>query len=254
MAALKLKLNWVPNLFTLSNLTLGFCAALLAASSPGNREALTLSGLLILLAMLCDGLDGFAARLLNARSNLGAQLDSLADLTAFGIAPGMLMYSLILHEFNYQLTPTLLIPTGMLFAAIYPACAAYRLARFNVIHREDSFAGLPSPVAGVIVALMPNAFGEGIHVPEAVLVIIYIVAAFLMVSTIRYSKPQASVLRRFSPLRLGIVLAFIALTLVFVGFRYGSDYASVGLFSIVIIYVVSGIVSLIIHAIQELRV
>ncbi|MBX7058014.1 MAG: CDP-diacylglycerol--serine O-phosphatidyltransferase [Leptospirales bacterium] len=254
MARMRIKLNWVPNLFTLANLSLGFFAILLSASSHGNRGVITVAAGFILLAMLCDGLDGFAARLLNASSPLGAQLDSLADLSAFGIAPASVMYAFVLHRLNYEISPTLVIPTGMFLSAIYPACAAYRLARFNVSHRSDSFSGLPSPVAGAIVALMPIAFGELIPAPEAVLTLIFVAMAFLMVSTIRYSKPQSSWLRRFSPARLAIVLLFLAAVLIFVGFRYGSDYSAAGLFTIVVIYVVTGIVSLIIHAIQVYRV
>ena len=254
MTRIKETLGWVPNLFTLSNLTLGFFSILISTTSAGNRELLTLSGAFILLAMLCDGLDGFAARLLDARSALGAQLDSLADLTAFGIAPAALMYSNILSTYNYDVGGGLFLPTGMLISAIFPACAAFRLARFNVVHDEDSFAGLPSPVAGVIVALMPLAFGELIPVPELVLIIIFVLTGFLMVSTVRYAKPQVTVLRRFSPVRLGIVIVFLAASLVFVGLRYGTDFSAAGLFTIIVLYVAVGVISLVIHAIQEYRV
>ncbi|MCB1317604.1 MAG: CDP-alcohol phosphatidyltransferase family protein [Leptospiraceae bacterium] len=256
MSGFKSKLGWVPNLFTLSNLTLGFLATLTAAVAMNNsasEKLLMTAGAFIFLAMLCDGADGFAARLLDARSNLGAQLDSLADLATFGIAPGVMMYAFILHDYNYPLTGGVSIPTGMLLTAIYPACAAFRLARFNVVHDDDSFVGLPSPVSGIIVGLMPVAFGDVIQIPEVILIAIYLLCAFLMVSTIKYAKPQVTVLRRFSPVRLAIVAIFIAASLVFVGWRYGFAFAAAGLFTIIIVYVVIGIVALIIHAIQEYR-
>lgn len=252
MGAFKRGLNWVPNLFTLGNLSLGFFAILLASRAHQNERLLVIAAILILLAMLCDGLDGFAARLLKAQSELGAQLDSLADLTAFGIAPAVLFYSFVLHQYNYAVTPTLTIPTGMLLSAVYPACAAYRLARFNLVHDDQGFVGLPSPVAGVTVALMPLAFGE-IHIPAPILTVIFVLAAFLMVSTIRYAKPQALVLKRFSPLRLGILLVGLVAGLVFIGYTYGADYSAAGIFMIITIYTATGLVSLIIHTIQEYR-
>lgn len=252
MSAIKRGLAWVPNLFTLGNLTLGFFAILLASRAHQNDRLLLVAAVFILLAMLCDGLDGFAARLLNARSELGAQLDSLADLTAFGIAPAVLFYSFVLHEYNYAVTPTFIVPTGMLLSAIYPACAAYRLARFNLVHDDQGFVGLPSPVAGVTVALMPLAFGE-IHIPASVLTIIFVLGAFLMVSTIRYAKPQAVVLKRFSPLRLAILLVSLVAGLIFIGLQYGGDYAAAGIFTIITIYTATGLVSIIIHTIQEYR-
>lgn len=248
------RLAWIPNLFTLGNLTLGFFAILIAAAAPGDRDIVALAGVFIVLAALMDGLDGFAARLLNARSVIGAQLDSLADLTACGIAPAVVFYSFILHEYNYAITPGLSLPTGMLLSAIYPACAAYRLARFNVEHVEDRFSGLPSPVAGMTVALMPIAFGELIPAPQPALILLFVLASFLMVSTIGYSKPQVVFVRRFSKTRLGIVLVVLIAALVFVGYRYGLDFSAAGIFTIIIIYVVTGIVALLIHAIQEFRV
>ncbi|EMG08800.1 CDP-alcohol phosphatidyltransferase [Leptospira interrogans serovar Grippotyphosa str. LT2186] len=101
---MKLKLSWVPNTLTLGNLTMGF-SAMLVASEAGSRngnelQAYTLAGFFILLAALCDGLDGMAARALHATSEIGADLDSLADLTAFGIAPGYLMYQMVLCEYK----------------------------------------------------------------------------------------------------------------------------------------------------------
>lgn len=252
MSGIASRLGWVPNLFTLGNLSLGFFSIIIA-SSQGGPVALTLAGALIMLAALLDGVDGYAARLLNAQSSLGAQLDSLADLTTFGIAPGVLMFNLVLHQFNLHLEGFPTIPTGMMLAAIYPACAAYRLARFNTQHDEGGFSGLPSPVAGLIVALMPVIFAEAIPVPGIVLIIIFVAAAFLMVSTLRYSKPQVTILRRFSPARAALILVFLFGGLVLVWIRYGASFSAAGLFTLIIIYCVTGIVSFIIHKIQEYR-
>lgn len=250
---IKSKRVWIPNLFTLGNLSLGFFAILIAFSSKDAPQVLSLSGVLIMLAVLFDGLDGYMARLLNARSSLGAQLDSLADLTTFGIAPGVVMYAMILHRYTYTFTNHFNIPVGMFLAVIFPAFAAYRLARFNVSHDEESFSGLPSPVAGLIVALMPIVFLETVLVPHILLVGIFILVAFLMVSTVKYSKPQVTFLRKFSPIRLAFALALVVGVLVLIFVRYGAGYSAATLFTLIVIYVVSGLVALIIHAIQELR-
>ncbi|MCB1164803.1 MAG: CDP-alcohol phosphatidyltransferase family protein [Leptospiraceae bacterium] len=254
MGFLTNRLGWVPNLFTLGNLWLGFFSIIISLQNIGNPDLLRVAGGFIILAVLCDGLDGFAARLLNASSEVGAQLDSLADLTTFGIAPAALMYSLSLNDFMVPLTDRISLPAGMILAAIYPAAAAFRLARFNVEHDPDHFIGLPSPVAGLIIALMPLAFQERLLIPAPILIGLYVACAYLMVSTLRYSKVQVTMVRRFSPVRLAIVVVFLLSVLVFLGLRYGGDFSAAGLFAIIIIYIVSGLVTFILHLIQEFRV
>lgn len=264
MGKIKDRLGWIPNLFTLSNLTLGFLAALIAGRASANgdldvkMEYLSVAGVLIFFAMLCDGLDGFMARLLDAQSELGGQLDSLADLTTFGIAPGALMYALVLHEFNYEVQLALWLPTGALIAALFPVCTAYRLARFNVSHESNSFSGLPSPIAGIMIGLMPIAFGDILkeenHFMTAILLsLCFVVVAFLMVSTVKYAKPQMTIMRKFSPLRLSLVLIFLIGVLIGIGYYRGMQFGAVGVFSIFALYIVIGIFSLIIHTIQRFK-
>lgn len=254
MGFLTNRLGWVPNLFTLGNLWLGFFSILLSLQNIGNPDLLRVAGGLIILAVLCDGLDGFAARLLNAQSEVGAQLDSLADLTTFGIAPAALMYSLSMSDLLIPVNDRLSLPAGMILAGLYPACAAFRLARFNVAHDDDHFIGLPSPVAGLIIALMPLAFQETLLIPAPILIGVYVACAYLMVSTLRYSKVQVTMVRRFSPIRMALVVLFLIGVLIFLGIRYGGDFSAAGLFAIIILYIVSGLVTFILHLIQELRV
>lgn len=249
---IKRRLSWIPNLFTLGNLWLGFFACIIALRGTGNH--LILAGSLIFLAVLLDGLDGATARLLNATSELGAQLDSLADLTTFGIAPGILMYALVLSNYNYSLESGASIPTGMLLAGLFPAAVAFRLARFNVSHTPGSFEGLPSPVGGIIVALMPLAFRDVLVIPDVILIGIYVITAYLMVSTIRYSKVQVALFRRFSVVRGGLLIFFSVALLVFVWFQFGAQFSAAGLFSMVLLYVVSGLISFLIHMVQEYRI
>ena len=158
MPRIKDKLAWVPNFCTLTNLSIGFLSILFVSSSQEEPKYFLLAGILIFVAMLFDGLDGFAARLLNAKSSIGKNLDSLSDLVTFGVAPATLMYMFFLHKIEYEFLNKTSIPIGMLLATIWPACTAYRLARFNVTSSKDSFSGLPSPLAGSLVGLLPIIF------------------------------------------------------------------------------------------------
>lgn len=251
---IKKRLAWVPNLFTLGNLWLGFFSCIISLQVPGDQRYLAISGTMIMLAALLDGLDGFMARLLDAQSEVGAQLDSLADLTTFGIAPGILVYSLLLADFNVALNDSITLPLGMLIAGLYPAAVAFRLARFNVSHEPGVFQGVPSPVGGMIVALIPLAFQDAIVLPDAVLLVIYIVTAYLMVSTIRYSKVQVALFRKFSLFRGSLLLAFAIGLVAFLLFRFGTQYAAAAVFAMIIMYIVSGLISFLIHLIQEYRI
>jgi CDP-diacylglycerol--serine O-phosphatidyltransferase len=155
----------LPNLFTGLNFLLGVYAILQmtdAFSTSGgvglmlgsSKPPLVTAAWIIAWCSLLDKLDGFAARLLNASSEFGAQFDSLADLTAFGIAPGFLVY------FTMQSVDTswfvLHRPLALASASVYMLCAALRLARFNAIDSgelKEYFHGLPSTFAGSFVAM-----------------------------------------------------------------------------------------------------
>ncbi len=234
---------------------MGFIAILVTTSRYGDVQKAILGGSLILLAMLFDGCDGVVARLLKANSRLGAQLDSLADLVAFGVAPASLMYSFLLFQIDYTASNGITIPAGMLTAAVWPACTAYRLARFNVGEKGNTFIGLPAPVAASIIALIPLTAGTHfIHISEFLWVILYLFCAFMMVSTIRYTKIQSTVFKRFSRGRIGIILMFLFCSTVFIIWHYGVGYAATGLFTIILLYMVTGLVSLVIHTIQKYRI
>lgn len=251
---MKKKLAWIPNTLTLGNLTLGFVAMLVAsevtADHPNPIGMFSLSGVFIILAALFDGFDGMAARALDATSEIGADLDSLADLTTFGIAPGFLMYQMVFYEFKLDfLGKENLFPIGMLVAAIFPICASYRLARFNVDSDPKSFTGLPSPVAGVIVGIFPLAINI-FPIANYISIPMFIMVALLMVSTIRYSKPQVAIRGRFSLAKLAIVLVGLLVLTYFVG----AERWPWLLYGIIFFYVFSGIISFLIHTIQELKV
>jgi CDP-diacylglycerol--serine O-phosphatidyltransferase len=139
-------MNWhkhIPNLITTINLIAGFIAILI--NDP------FISPLLILAASILDLADGVLARLLNARSELGEQLDSFADLVSFGVAPAYLFYQHFLGDNWYEL----------LAVAVFPALGAIRLAIFNVKKdQHTSFKGLPIPGSGLFIAFLVYAFAE----------------------------------------------------------------------------------------------
>lgn len=136
----------IPNLMTLTAIAMGLAAIQLAWDNNWERAVIA-----ILVAVILDALDGATARLLKATSEFGAQLDSLSDFLAFGVAPSIILYSWILQESG---------KIGWMAMIVYAAACALRLARFNVTQAElpswkkGFFSGIPSP-AGAGLALLP---------------------------------------------------------------------------------------------------
>ncbi len=156
----------LPSLFTLGNAICGFAAIYYAAMPEDDFHLrlfispLVLAGYLILIAILADAIDGRLARLSNTASNFGAQLDSLADMVSFGVAPAFLMIKLVGQTPAASATTTIAGKLVWLIAVIYLCCTALRLARFNVestvdISSHQGFKGLPCPAAaGTIASLV----------------------------------------------------------------------------------------------------
>lgn len=171
-----------PSAFTTLNMISGFSSLLLAF-----RGLFTLAAILIAFAIVMDIADGFVARLVGATSPFGLQLDSLADLISFGVAPAVLVQTWALDEW-----PVL----SWLAAFLWLACAAFRLARFNVTIDPAAdkryFVGLPSPGAAVVVvatifALDSPLWGPGSGAWRAWFpLLVSVVPALLMVMTIRF--------------------------------------------------------------------
>src|SRR6056297_3477225 len=129
----------VPSFFTLMNLFSGFLSIIMVAEGK-----LEIGAWLIVVAGLFDALDGFMARLANATSEFGIELDSISDIVSFGVAPGFLIYTFALSE---------LALLGMILSALPPLCGAVRLARFNVEAKMGEtvfFKGLPTPAQAVM--------------------------------------------------------------------------------------------------------
>jgi CDP-diacylglycerol--serine O-phosphatidyltransferase len=164
----------VPNTFTFANL--GFGVLSLMMSFQGNY---LWAGLFILLACLADRYDGRIARYLNVSSELGKELDSLADLVSFGVAPSILAYNV--YGFIH------LGILGYILVLFLPIAGAYRLARFNVTKFDGEFYGIPITFAGMFMALYCLAT---IKFPAPLVITIGLlpVLSYLMVCTHRFKK------------------------------------------------------------------
>lgn len=164
--------KWIPNILTVFNLFAGLVAMLLAFA----EQWLTAVGL-IFAAALFDSLDGRVARRLNVTSEFGKELDSLADLVSFGVAPATVFYLLLLTGQGW---------TGYILAAVFPVCGALRLARFNVLNVKGYYVGLPITVAGPVLAGVA-LFGHN-ALPVDFQALVMLVLSGLMVSTLRIPK------------------------------------------------------------------
>ncbi|MEX2671217.1 MAG: phosphatidylcholine/phosphatidylserine synthase [Phycisphaeraceae bacterium] len=203
----------LPSAFTLANLLCGFAAIFYASRMPGvdrlfpDTTPLTLAASLIFLGMLFDALDGRVARMTRQTSELGEQLDSMADMVTFGVAPAFLVIQMAgigAPFFGLEGFDTFFDRGVLVIAATYVACCALRLARFNIeinLPGEAdhlSFKGLPSPAAagtvGALVlvheSLLVGMSLEFLDLAKAAVVAmlaIVLLTAIAMVSTMRYT-------------------------------------------------------------------
>lgn len=175
--------NHIPNTLTLLNLFCGCCG--IVAAFHGDAY---LVPIFIVIALLADFLDGFVARALHVKSDLGAQLDSLADMTTFGVLPGVLLYTLIADFYNQIQCSAM---QGKYFPFIgfaYTIFACLRLAKFNIDTRQTvNFIGLNTPSGAMFVlGLYANQKFQVFDIPllyqASTLLIISIGLAFMLVS------------------------------------------------------------------------
>lgn len=136
----------IPNTLTLFNLMLGAASIIQILNGK-----LILAAVLIAIAALFDFLDGFAARLLNIKSEIGKELDSLADVVSFGVAPAIFLFTAIKNNPNPGIFEAF--NAGLAYAALLIAAfSGYRLAKFNLdIRQTDSFLGLPTPANAIFI-------------------------------------------------------------------------------------------------------
>ncbi len=195
----------IPNFFTLLNLFFG-CLAIVFTLQNGIMitidangtellyipEKIWMASLFIGIAAVVDFLDGFVARLFNASSEMGKQLDSLADVVSFGVAPAMIIYQFLRLSFAQQEGGVDVSLLWLMPVFLLPCAAAWRLARFNLDTSQSLyFKGMPVPAAGIFVASLPliywNVNEDGIRnllLNNWVLYCIILLLSWLMVSTL----------------------------------------------------------------------
>lgn len=214
----------LPSLFTSASLFCGFYAIIAAVHGKFEMAATA-----ILISCVFDSLDGRIARFTHATSHFGAEYDSLSDLVAFGVAPGILAFQWALEPFGRL---------GWLACFMYVICGALRLARFNVQKNSlepSYFKGLPIPAAASLIAslvLFTSALGGFPGSRHTVIIILIYVLSFLMVSSISYLSFKEFELRRKKPFN---VLVALILVLIVIAYR-----PRIMLFLILVAYILSG--------------
>ncbi len=196
-------LKSLPNWFTVGNLFLGILAIIMVF----NGQTATAS-MLVIAAMLLDGLDGRVARALNAQSEFGKELDSLSDVISFGVAPAFVMYVAAFQSLNPAL--------GWIVTAVFPICGALRLARFNVTEGIPGFfLGLPIPAAGGVLCTLALF---SYTIPPYVLVIASLALSWLMVSSVKYpSFKKMKVSKRAAWITPIIIIAVASVAVLYPG-------------------------------------
>jgi CDP-diacylglycerol--serine O-phosphatidyltransferase len=190
----------LPSIFTVGNIFCGYYAIISTMRAEYNQAALAIG-----IAIILDALDGKIARLTNSATDFGLQLDSLADVISFGIAPSILAFFWALASVDYRL--------GWIAAFAFAICGAMRLARFNIqAGNLKHFIGLPIPAGGGAIAAIvhfvqvpPGKIGAGI------LVATVFVISFLMISTFKYSSLKSLTLGRRSHFTILIMALLVAL-------------------------------------------
>ena len=161
----------LPNAITCLNLFSGCIGVWLAFN--GNYVGATVA---ILLSALFDFLDGFVARLVHAYSEIGKELDSLADVVSFGLVPGAMIFSMLSVDFLHNYT---------FLAFFIPVFSALRLAKFNVDERQtSSFIGLPTPANAIFWGGMAVTLSSWLSSHHVVLIILTLIFSYLLVSEI----------------------------------------------------------------------
>ncbi len=243
------RLSVIPNLFTLLNLFFG-CMAIVAVLQTGLTTTIDETGLQLVIlpeniywasvfigiAAVIDFLDGFVARLLKASSGLGAQLDSLADVVSFGVAPGMIIYqflrwSFAQHDDGLDVSMLMLLP-----AFIVPCAGAYRLARFNIDTEQSyGFKGVPIPAAGLLIASFPLIYWYSNNETAikllsnewfwygVILVISYLMVSTLPMLALKFKNASVKTLMPFIILAgiaiiTGILLGWLAVPITFAAY------------------------------------
>ncbi|MEO7400518.1 MAG: CDP-diacylglycerol--serine O-phosphatidyltransferase [Polaromonas sp.] len=216
----------LPNLFTLAALFGGFYAIVMAMNGRFDQAAIG-----VFCAMVLDSLDGRVARMTNTQSAFGEQMDSLSDMVSFGAAPALIAYVWALTSLGRW---------GWIGAFVYCACAALRLARFNVntaVVDKRFFQGLPSPAAAALVAgfiwLMTDAGIEGVEV-RWITFGLTLYAGLTMVTNLPFYSFKDIQMKRSVP--------FVVIVLIALGIAVINIHPPTVMFGLFVVYGLSGYV------------
>ncbi len=214
----------MPSFFTSLALISG-CISVVISTTRGD---LTLAGYFVLVSALLDFVDGMAARLLNSMSEFGKQLDSLADVISFGVAPSMILYRLILHSYTGGTLPEpgVLLPGQVVIlysSFLVAAFSALRLAKFNIdLNQVKSFRGLPTPANALFIIALGFAsesrfpFMQDMARNLPFLLITIILSCFLLVCNLpMFSLKLSSFGLKENSLRYLLILGALILLAVF---------------------------------------
>lgn len=250
-AGLRRGMFLLPSIFTAGNIGAGyFSITQTMAAISGNAEMhLDWAAIAILFAIPFDALDGRIARMTNTCSDFGKELDSLADVITFGVAPSLLAFIWGFHFLPDSINPNLrmhLLQAGAFICFLYLIGGASRLARFNISHDPSPrnpgrpgrkyFVGMPIPAAaGFLAATVHLCYGIPVQawwiaIPWLVLVGL---TGFLMVSTWRFWSGKEINLTRSHPFQLLLVMSLV--------FYVGIRYSQVVFFAVALVYMFSGI-------------
>ena len=209
--------KFLPNAITLLNLFLGCIIILLLIE---NNIEVKYIFIISLICIFLDFLDGYIARKLNAKSEIGLHLDSLADMISFGLVPGIILYNLFLNAPSSSV--------GSISSSFVPfagflitLCSAYRLAKFNTLKSNSKyFKGLPTPANTLLIysfsiISLDNGVISSIILDYNVLVFITIISAFLLVSNLKLLSFKFSSFK-FKGNRRRFLLIFISIPLILI--------------------------------------
>lgn len=225
----------LPSMFTVANLFCGYGCVVYATQGDFDTAAV-----LIGIAMILDTLDGFVARLTNSSSAFGVQLDSLADVVSFGLAPAIL-------AFTWGLWP--LKRLGWAAGFVYVTAAAMRLARFNIQTSAATdkryFVGMPSPAAAGVIAATVYLFPYGPQDRQTALaaLIMVVVPALLMVSTIRFRSVKA--------IDVGWQRSYLALFVLAVALALIASHPRIALVALAYTYTLAALMMWAVHRLRK---
>ncbi len=216
----------IPNTITSLNLVAGVLSLTFAMENQ-----FVWASLMIFIAAFLDYLDGTAARLLQAYSELGKQMDSLADVVSFGVAPGIIVFKLLSVGCEGSCNVLERMHITPYFALLIPVCSALRLAKFNIdLSQEVNFTGLPTPANGLFFASIPLVLWLQPHLfslvkfeflvdffsNTRVLAILTVLFSYLLISDFRiFSMKVKSFKWKGNELRYALLISSVVLLLLF---------------------------------------